>query len=116
MGSEIETYRNPEAKLASLCRSLAHPTRVAIIKTIAEKQNCVAGEVVNIAGLSKQTVVEHLRSLKKEGIIKGKLSRSSMHYCIDWPTLDEFKRLFDGLYDKIKQNENNVICNNGKCD
>lgn len=112
---KLNSYTTPEAKLAALCRSLGHPTRVTIIKTIAQKKNCVASQIIPSGDVSEKTIAEHLRSMKKEGIIKGRLAPSSMSYCIDWKKLDEFKSLFDDLYQQVKQNETDVICNNGKC-
>lgn len=112
----LKRHTPEHIKLASFCRSFAHPNRVAIIEKIAQKQNCVEDEILGIGEASSLTISEHLRSLKKEGFIKGQLGKSKMSFCIDWEKLDEFKMLFDELYNQVKQHQENVTCNKGKCD
>ncbi|MBL7935351.1 MAG: helix-turn-helix transcriptional regulator [Bacteroidia bacterium] len=109
-------YKYNQIKLASFCRSLGNPSRVAVIEKIAEMQSCVCDEIIEINNLTKTSTAAHIVSLKKEGIIKGSVSRSKLFYCIDWDKLDEFKVLFDELYNNVKKHQQKVtsqdkICN-----
>jgi hypothetical protein len=103
-------------KLAAYCRSLGLPARVAIVESIAKNKNCAEEDILDIDFIARTTVAAHLLNLKKEGIIKGSVTRSKMKYCIDWDKLDEFKQLFDALYLQVKSHQENVSCNNGKCE
>jgi ArsR family transcriptional regulator len=110
------SHKTTHIQFAALCRSFAHPTRVAILEKLAGKEHCVENEIVTIDEIAETTVIEHLRSMKNEGIIRGRLNRSQMSYCINWDKLEEFKFLFDRLYDRVKQHQENILCNNGTCD
>ena len=102
-------------KLAAYCRSLGLPARVAIVEAIAKNKSCVINDLATIDLVAKATVMEHLRNLKKEGIVKGSVTRSKACYCIDWDKLDEFKLLFDELYNQVKSHQESVSSNNEKC-
>ncbi len=103
---DIEEDKNN--RLASLCRSLGNISRVTIIQKVIETKSCVTEDLKDI-GLSSSITEQHIKALKKEGLIKGRIARSKACYCINIDKLEEFKKLVDGLYNKAKQHEN-ITC------
>lgn len=56
--------------LARMLKSLAHPTRLAIVCGLLEHECCVS-KMTDCLGLPQPTVSMHLKALKSEGIIDG---------------------------------------------
>jgi ArsR family transcriptional regulator len=60
---------------AAVLKALAHPTRLFMIETLAEKSYCVC-ELTEMVGLDISTVSKHLSILKNAGLVsinkKGK--------------------------------------------
>ena len=104
-----DKFQHGHIRLAALCRSIALPTRIAIIDSIAKKNDCVIDEIITVENLPKSTVESHLLALKKLGIIKGKLTRGRKCYCVDWEKLDDLKLLFDTVYNQVKEHQQNVL-------
>jgi len=108
-------HKESHIRLASLCRSLGHPSRIALLEKLAVSGVCIQGDIVEVEHLSEVTVIKHLRGLMQHGILKGNLNRSKLSYCIDHEKLDEFKILFDELYSQVKQHQEEVTIHKGKC-
>ncbi len=70
-------------RLANLLKALSHPARIAIIQQLAHSEYCICGELVSASGLAQATISQHLKELKKTGIIKGCTAGKSVSYCID---------------------------------
>ncbi len=51
--------------LAEKLKALAHPARLAILRTLADRGRCVCGEVVEVMPLAQATVSQHLKILKR---------------------------------------------------
>lgn len=110
------SYSPSQDLISKVCRALGHPARVAIIEAIAKEKDCVNGRVVNVSPILYPTVLNHLKGLNKAGLIKGNVNSSKdLSYCVDWNILEEFKVLFDAMYEEIKENRLQVKLQNGKC-
>lgn len=77
-----------DLSLSEFARALSHPARVAILKTLAEKQTCICGEIVEVLPLAQATVSQHLKELKNAGLITGELEGVRSCYCINWENLE----------------------------
>jgi DNA-binding transcriptional ArsR family regulator len=71
------------ARLAALCKALAHPARVRIVEHLRAVDGCVCGEIVTVMGLAQSTVSQHLKILKEAGIVRGTLDGPRTCYCLD---------------------------------
>jgi ArsR family transcriptional regulator len=78
-----------EVEIAEVARILSHPARIAILQTLAEKQSCICGEIVEVLPLSQSTVSQHLKELKEAGFIDGKIDGVKSCYCINWVNLQQ---------------------------
>jgi ArsR family transcriptional regulator, arsenate/arsenite/antimonite-responsive transcriptional repressor len=83
--------------LADYMKALSHPARVAILRILAERNECICGEIVDILPLAQATVSQHLKELKNIGLVKGEIDGVKTCYCINWEKMAEFKTVVDRL-------------------
>ena len=88
---------NPDRQLATLCKALGHPARVAILRHLLQVDRCICGEIVSIIPLAQSTVSQHLKQLKDAGLIRGEIEGPRICYCADRERLAELKTLIDAL-------------------
>ncbi len=69
--------------LADFAKALAHPTRIAILSYLEQQNSCFTGDLVDIFPLAQSTISQHLKELKRVGLIKGELNPPKIKYCID---------------------------------
>ena len=91
-----------DTKLAQLAKALSHPARIAILRTLAEKNRCLCGEIVDTLPLAQSTVSQHLKELKKAQLIVGEIEGPKSCYCINWETLKEFSGWIGELFSELK--------------
>lgn len=96
-----------DQQIAEWCKALAHPARIAILKTLANRKECICGDLVLDLPLAQSTVSQHLKALKNAGLIKGVLDGQKSRYCIDKKNLQKFLKIFgdfsEGLHSKSKE-------------
>ena len=85
-------FRDRDLKIADFAKALSHPARVAILKILAEKRECICGELVDDLPLAQSTVSQHLKALKELGLIKGTIDGPKSRYCIDWNVFERYQR------------------------
>ena len=96
-----EDFAAEEVELAELAKALGHPARLAIIKVLAERKSCICGEIVDVLPLAQATVSQHLKALKKAGIVQGTVEGPRSCYCLNGETLRKAKDAFGVLFNKI---------------
>ena len=90
-----------DRKLAEWMRALAHPARLAILRTLAARGTCVCGEVVEVMPLAQATVSQHLKILNEAGLIQGRIDGRNSCYCLDPAALAALRSEFDQLLEKL---------------
>ena len=100
--TKTELFRTKDQKLAALARVLSHPARIAILKTLAKRDECICGEIVDVLPLAQATVSQHLKELKNLGLIKGQVDGPRSCYCIDRDALNEIAADFKSLFDELQ--------------
>jgi len=74
----------PEAeRLANMLKALGNPIRFQIMQTLAERQACITGEIVETTPLAQSTVSQHLKVLREAGLIRGEVEGPATCYCVD---------------------------------
>ena len=73
------------------------------LKTLAEKQMCICGEIVEVLPLAQSTVSQHLKELKNMGLIKGEIEGAKSCYCLDWSQMEHFFLIFQTQINELKQ-------------
>jgi ArsR family transcriptional regulator len=79
--------------LARLAKALGHPARVAILRLLLRRNDCVCGEIVDELPLAQSTVSQHLKSLKEAGLIRGEIDGPRVSYCVNPATIAQLRVL-----------------------
>lgn len=95
-----ELFSIDQNQLADLAKALGHPARIAIIGHLISAESCINGDLVKELGLAQATISQHLKELKKAGIIKGTIEGTAVCYCIDNDRWNEIKELFSDFFDQ----------------
>lgn len=78
-----DSFNKNQLEIAQLSKALSHPARIAILEYIIATESCICGEIVDEIGLAQATISQHLKELKKVGIIQGNISGTKTCYCIN---------------------------------
>lgn len=81
--TKSEIFTEEQNEIAALAKVLGHPARIAILQNLIRRNSCVCGDLVADIGLAQPTISQHLKELKRIGIIKGTIEGTSVCYCID---------------------------------
>lgn len=84
--TKAAVFTDQQNQLADYAKAFAHPARVAILQFLIQRNACVCGDIVNELPLSQSTVSQHLKELKRIGVVQGMIEGPSVCYCID-PTV-----------------------------
>ena len=98
-----DEFSQKEQDLAAFAKALAHPARIAILKVLAQKNECICGEIVDVLPLAQSTVSQHLKELKNAGLINGTIDGPRSCYCINWKAFEKFNNDFNSLFEKLKE-------------
>lgn len=96
--SKTELFTKEQNEVAAIAKSIGHPARIAILEYLVKVKGCVCGDIVEEIGLSQSTISQHLKELKKVGIIKGEVEGVSVCYCIDGSKVEMIRKLFNNLF------------------
>lgn len=88
--------------LADRAKALSHPARLAILKTLAARNACVCGEIVEDLPLAQSTVSRHLKVLKEAGLIQGTIDGPSVCYCLDPTALQALHEQFGTFFGDLR--------------
>ena len=100
--SKIDKFDQKDVFLANLAKSLSHPVRVKILKILNEKNVCMCGEIVELLPLAQSTVSQHLKELKKSGLIRGDIDGPKICYCLNENVIVKAREMFFDLFKSIK--------------
>lgn len=106
----LNEFPNKDLKLAKFAKALAHPARIAILKVLAEKKECICGDLVQDLPLAQSTVSQHLKALKEAGLIKGTIEGVRSRYCIDWKVFDRYQLEFGSWSEKLLELRQDNCC------
>ena len=102
--SKKSEFIETDNELATFAKALSHPARILILKTLAKRNTCICGEIVDVLPLSQSTVSQHLKELLEAGIIKGEIEGVRSCYCIDWKKLNKNIKSLNKLLKYLKSN------------
>ena len=94
-----------EQEIAHFTRAIGHPARVAVLIAIAKNGNLVEGDVIDVPPLSKSTVIQHLRELKRSGLIDGKIFGVKSKYWINKDILQKFEQDMQSFFTETRNTE-----------
>ena len=94
-----------EKKLARFAKAMGHPTRIAILKFLASRDECFFGDIHEMLPIAKATVSQHLSELKDSGLIQGEIFPPKVKYCINpenWALAKEMLSEFMSIHSSCK--------------
>lgn len=86
-----------DRETATLARALGHPVRVAILRLLLARGECVCGVIVNEMPLAQSTVSQHLKVLKAAGLVDGEVDGPRVCYCASAKAVKRVKELIGAL-------------------
>ncbi len=99
-----EIFSEKQNEIALFAKALGHPARVSILEHLFQIDSCVCGDLVNEIGLAQATISQHLKELKKLGLIQGNVEGTSVCYCINKENWTKMKALFSSFLDQDLKN------------
>jgi len=99
--SKKEEFTQEDIWLADVAKALSHPARIRILKILNDMDSCMVGSLVDKLPLAQATVSQHLKELKRVGLIEGEIDGPKICYCINGKNLAKAKSALDKLFSKI---------------
>lgn len=84
-------------EVAMLCKALAHPARVQLLRYLAAYGACYFGSLTDVLSLAPSTISQHVTILKQARLILGSADEQRVCYCVNPERLEQFKQLIGGL-------------------
>lgn len=101
--AKVEEFTVDESTLADIAKALSHPARIKILKILSEMDVCMCGEIVDLLPLAQATVSQHLKELKRVGLIKGEIEGPKTCYCIDVDAVNNFYSMIKNYFENINK-------------
>lgn len=95
-------FSDNQEKLARYGKALSHPVRVFILDYLANNLNkcCYSGDMAEELPIARSTLSEHLKELKKAGLIQGEINPPFIKYCINRENWQEAKLMFADFFNR----------------
>ncbi|MDD4603428.1 MAG: winged helix-turn-helix domain-containing protein [Bacteroidales bacterium] len=102
MVTEKKFYTESQQKMALYAKAMAHPVRIFILNFLADNigKCCYSGDMAEELPIARSTLSEHLKELKKAGLIQGEINPPYIKYCINKVNWEEAKELFQCFYER----------------
>ena len=103
--AKTELFNEKLASDAALFKALAHPARLAILQYLARTKVCITGDISDELPLSRTTINQHLKELKKAGLIQGHIDGVKVNYCLDLKKICQLGEVFSNYYSTINHDD-----------
>ena len=80
MSAELKIEQDELEKAAFILKSIAHPTRLAIIKILSEHGLLAVSEISETLKLEQSLTSHHLNIMKTKGVLESKRDGKSIKY------------------------------------
>ncbi len=95
-------YTENQRMVARYSKAMGHPVRVYILDFLANNLDkcCYSGDIAEELPIARSTLSEHLKELKKAGLIQGEINAPYIKYCINRDNWEEAKRLLGDFFSR----------------
>jgi ArsR family transcriptional regulator len=83
--------------LARMCKALAHPARVQLLRHLVDYGDCYFGSLADVLPLAASTISQHVSILKEAGLIEGSADVTRVCYCVNKERLQQLKAAIGAL-------------------
>lgn len=108
--TKAKLFNTEQKRLAELAKALSHPARVAILELLADGNTCVCGDITDELPLAQSTISQHLKALKKSGLIRGDVDGVRICYCLNKETIEELEGLMGPFVRTLKISTRQNCC------
>ncbi len=100
-------FTENQEKLSRFAKALSHPVRIFILEYLTNNLNkcCYSGDMAEELPIARSTLSEHLKELKKAGLIQGEINPPYIKYCINRDTWEEAKEIMNHFFDQNIENK-----------
>ncbi len=102
--TKTDIFSTRQNELAQVFKVLGHPARIAILEYISHQDSCICNDLVAEIGLAQATISQHLKELKRIGLLKGEIEGKRMCYCIDVTKWNALQTILNSFFNTTKQN------------
>ena len=101
----MEEYRpddhitQEQIDLARYAKALSHPVRIYILKLLSQQACCYSGDLAEILPIARSTLSQHLKELKRAGLIQGTTRPPKIMYCLNQDAWETTKKNFAEFLD-----------------
>lgn len=98
--TKIKPYTEEQERLARYAKALSHPVRVFVMDFLANNLDkcCYSGDMAEELPIARSTLSEHLKELKKAGLIQGEINPPYIKYCINRENWEEARLLLNNFF------------------
>lgn len=82
-------------KIAMYAKAISHPVRVYILNFLSKQACCFSGDLDKLLPIARSTLSQHLKELKKVGLIQGNIESPKIRYCLNRKKWEEAKNIFN---------------------
>lgn len=99
--TKTDLFTKKQNEIAAMAKAIAHPARIAILHELIKSNACICGDLVTELGLAQATISQHLKELKKAGLIQGNIEGTSVCYCINPKVWQAYRQVFAAFFKDI---------------
>ena len=102
MALKKNQYSPYQEKIALYGKALSHPVRVFIMDYLANNTDrcCYSGDMAENLPIARSTLSEHLKELKKAGLIQGEINPPYIKYCVNRENWAEARIMFAEFFNR----------------
>jgi DNA-binding transcriptional ArsR family regulator len=93
-----DTISQKQKKVARYAKAMGHPVRIYVLELLSRQSCCYSGDLSEVLPIAKSTLSQHLKELKKAGLIQGEIEAPRIKYCINREKWEEARKLFNELF------------------
>jgi predicted transcriptional regulator len=110
MMPEVKNIRTQEAcctlditgeeqeNLVAMFKALGNPIRFEIMKFLVIHPGCITGNIVDHLPIAQATVSQHLKVLRKAGLIEGTVEGTATSYCLHEDNIAWFRTKIGDIF------------------
>ena len=87
-------------ELARFAKALSHPVRIYILQLLSRQSCCYSGDLAEILPIARSTLSQHLKELKRAGLIQGTTRPPRIMYCLNHEAWEKVKVSFAEFLEK----------------
>ena len=80
-----------QERLVQMFKALGNPLRFEIMKFLVTHPGCITGDIVDYLPIAQATVSQHLKVLRKAGLISGATEGPARCYCLNAENITWFQ-------------------------